>query len=104
MVKYCCDEMQYYVFDTSTLNYDDVENKVIYYSSRFREYGIPVKNISNMVATSYILIQHCPWCGKLLPSSKRDEWFEALEALGYDAPFEQEIPIEFQSSAWYAEE
>lgn len=95
--------MRYYVFDADTLDYSDIENKVIYYSSRFREYGIPIKNGTEKVASSYIVIQHCPWCGKELPESKRDEWFEMLEELGYDAPLEQEIPIKFQSSAWYTE-
>ncbi|WP_425490327.1 DUF6980 family protein [Heyndrickxia vini] len=33
--------------------------------------------------------------------SKRDLWFDTLEKLGYDAPYEQDIPEEFNSEKWY---
>jgi hypothetical protein len=36
-----------------------------------------------------------------LPESRRDEWFERLEALGYENPTGQEIPKEFLTSEWY---
>ncbi|MBP2097330.1 DUF6980 family protein [Enterococcus rivorum] len=35
---------------------------------------------------SYILIDHCPFCGKILPESKRNQWFNELEELGLDDP------------------
>lgn len=104
MVKHCCKDMEDNLYYT---NIDDIcddtktdDCKVVYFSARFREYGLPVKDCEG-IASSYILVEYCPWCGKKLPNSKRDEWFEKLEELGYDSPFEQEVPIEFQSENWY---
>jgi hypothetical protein len=48
-------------------------------------------------------IRYCPWCGIELPESKRDLWFDRLEALGFDNPAEQEIPQEYMTAAWYKE-
>lgn len=103
MVIHCCDNM-----NEKTLCIDKLEqsiktfdeNKIIYFSSRFREYGIPIRD-GRSFSSSYISIQFCPWCGKQLPYSKRDEWFDELEKRGYDSPFEQDIPEEFNSSLWY---
>jgi hypothetical protein len=50
------------------------------YSLVFDEYGIVVHDGGK----SYVRIDFCPWCGTRLPESKRDQWFEALEAMGID--------------------
>lgn len=104
MHHHCCDEMRYHVFETDLTNGSDAENKIVYFSPCFREYGIPVMDGCTQVASSYIIIRHCPWCGKELPDSKREEWFDALEKLGYDEPLVQDIPQKFRTSAWYAED
>jgi len=70
---------------------------VIVYSAKFCEYGIPIRD----GGTSRIDITICPWCGIALPHSKRDEWFSKLEALGYEDPWSDDIPEEFQSDAWW---
>ena len=75
--------------------------EVVYYSSKFNEYGIPVHDGENGTASSYIDIQYCPWCGKKLPKSKRDEWFDTLEKRGYEDPYVEDIPPEFKTSEWY---
>lgn len=100
MVEFCCKDMENntYCIDQS-LSLDN--SKVIYYSSKFNEYGIPICDGKNGIATSYILISNCPWCGKRLPESKRDEWFESLEKIGYDSPLDQNIPLEFKTSEWW---
>lgn len=36
-----------------------------------------------------------------LPDSKIDLWFDTLEQLGFDEPFEQDIPKKFKSDEWY---
>ncbi len=99
MVNHCCIDMNnnVYCVDDPSLTPQNIGN-IIYYSSRFREYGIPINN-----SASYLLINYCPWCGCKLPTSKRDEWFDALENLGYITPLSQDIPLEFRSSAWYAQ-
>ncbi|MDF9825862.1 hypothetical protein M2475_002230 [Breznakia sp. PF5-3] len=36
-----------------------------------------------------------------MPDSKRDLWFDELEKLGYENPFEEDIPIEYKSILWW---
>ena len=86
----CCDNMKFFV------NYQDFDC-IIKYNKKFDEYAIAV----NDGGTSVILIQYCPWCGKKLPTSKREKWFEELEKIGIDNPFEDQIPIEFKSDIWW---
>ncbi len=75
----------------------DCPDSLIIYVPRFDEYGLIVHDGGQ----SYITISFCPWCGKKLPVSKRDRWFETLAAHGYDNPSTQEIPKEFLSNEWY---
>jgi hypothetical protein len=70
---------------------------LINYLPKFNEYGLIVHD----GGTSVIAINYCPWCGAALPESKRDEWFDSLEKLGFDNPANQEIPKEYDSDAWY---
>jgi hypothetical protein len=48
------------------------------YVEKFDEFGLNVED----GGSSYILLVHCPWCGVKLPESKRDAWFDKLEAEG----------------------
>lgn len=66
-----------------------------------REYGIPLKGSSAIQLLSY-----CPWCGKKLPKSLRDEYFDILEKEygldNYDIDDHPErIPEEFKSDEWW---
>ena len=73
------------------------ETKSLFYSDVFDEYGIFLPEDSS----SYLVIKFCPWCGKPLPPSKREEWFEALEKIGFENPLlDENIPIEYKSSKW----
>jgi len=100
-VKICCDDMKEKMCYTG----QNEEDKLVYYSSRFSEYGLPIYDGENGKATSYVLIQYCPWCGKRLPQSRRKEWFDSLEKLGFDSPFENfdHIPEKFKTDAWYVD-
>ncbi|MEL4280489.1 MULTISPECIES: DUF6980 family protein [Shewanella] len=99
MNKHCCQDMQ------RAITLDCTQHKDIYscpdvlvsYIPKFDEYGLIIHD-GGSASTE---INYCPWCGKKLPESKRDEWFEELEKLGFDEPSEQEIPVEFNSDAWY---
>ena len=86
----CCEMMEYFLNNNES-------NKIIQYSDRFDEYGIVLHDGGN----SSIIINYCPWCGKELPKSKRDEWFDTLEKLGFINPLEEDIPIEFKSNLWW---
>ena len=69
------------------------------YNRKFREYGIRYLDGTSSVQ----LITHCPWCGKRLPSSLRDKWFDRLEALGLE-PEDSNVPVEMQTDAWWKNE
>ena len=94
---FCCDSMKENTLRSSG---DDVDfrcsDKPVYYDEIFNEYGLIVHDGGQ----SYIMINFCPWCGKKLSESKRDDWFIMLEKLGYKNPFEDEIPEKFRSGAW----
>ena len=69
MSEHCCERM--------SLNLNNGEGAAILYSAKFGEYGIPVLD----GGSSYITLEFCPWCGTKLPPSKRDEYFDRLEAI-----------------------
>ena len=45
-----------------------------------------------------IEIRFCPWCGKALPTSLRDQWFAELQKLGIDP---EDAPEKYKTDAWY---
>jgi hypothetical protein len=77
-------------------NIFDCPDNLICYNASKDEYGIIVHDGSS----SYIIIYHCPWCGKKLPESKRDLFFCTIEALGYKS-YDENIPPEFQTDEWW---
>ncbi len=105
MATICCEDMKnnmYSIFEDASNIEIEQTDKTVYYCSKFDEYGIPIYDGENGAANSYVLIDYCPWCGKRLPSSKRDEWFSALEKLGIENPLEVEnIPEKFKTSEWF---
>ena len=86
-MKHCCEDMK--------INIE--ENMLISYNEVFDEYGINVPEDG----CSYILVEYCPWCGRKLPVSKREQWFEELEKLGFEDPlFDETIPAIYKSGEW----
>jgi hypothetical protein len=67
------------------------------YIPRFDEYGLIVHD----GGTSAVGIHFCPWCGARLPDSKRDLWFDELARLGFEDPFDEDIPADFQTDLWW---
>lgn len=64
------------------------------YDSRLDEYWIDAGSARQCLC-------YCPWCGEKLPPSKRNEWFDAVEALGLDPWQDDGVPEEFRSDAWW---
>jgi hypothetical protein len=90
----CCNSMSEHLAHCTSKNNDCYIN----YIAVFDEYGIPIHD----GGSSYIVIQYCPWCGSSLPDSKRESWFDELEKLGINKPFEHpSIPEEFKDSTWW---
>jgi hypothetical protein len=95
---HCCADM------AGALAYDcpqhdnpfDCPDALLYYAPQLDEYGLIVHDGSG----TYVLIDACPWCGTRLPESRRDAWFDALEALGL-APLGDDIPEDFKSDLWW---
>jgi hypothetical protein len=67
----------------------------VQYDSRFDEYWVAAGSARQCLF-------YCPWCGDRLPPSRRDQWFDVVEALGLD-PWQDEVPEEFRSDAWWRE-
>jgi hypothetical protein len=99
MTHHCCDAMARQVNRRCDQHDDpfDCPDALVGFSARFQEYGL----ILHDGGTSSIGIVFCPWCGRRLPASRRDRWFEELEARGID-PWEDELPVEFQDDRWLA--
>jgi hypothetical protein len=74
----------------------DCPDALLGYEPRFDEYGILVHD----GGSSSVLIEYCPWCGHVLPDSKRERWFDQLAARGVD-PDTDSVPPEFESDAWW---
>ncbi len=66
---------------------------LVIYNEVFDEYGLIVHDGGQ----SYVLIQHCPWCGTRLPESQRDRWFDEAEAKGID---EENPPAAYTTREW----
>ncbi len=72
---------------------------LVTYDEKFDEHGLIIHD----GGSSHLLISFCPWCGRRLPDSKRDRWFEELEALGFSDPFEEELPEQYRTAKWWKE-
>ena len=87
--SFCCVQMTESIQETKSVRYDE----------RFDEYDLLCSDDN----ISVLSIKYCPWCGKKLPPSQRDRWFDELEKIGYKNPLgEENVPIEYQSSKWRA--
>ena len=99
MPQHCCETMDYHLGQICPHHDDPYEcpDYVISYSEKFDEYGLIIHD----GGPSSYRIQFCPFCGLKLPESKRDQWFNELEGLGFDNPFNDGIPEKYKSSEWY---
>ncbi|MDM8532019.1 hypothetical protein QUF63_12680 [Anaerolineales bacterium HSG25] len=89
MSQHCCKEMEFHLQEGEV---------ALLYLPKFREYGIQILD----GGSSFQEIYYCPWCGKKLPSSLRDQWFNQIEALGHEWG-DEDIPAKYLSSEWWRE-
>ena len=92
-MRFCCKEMRLFIEDP---------RDPIRYNNKFREYYIYIPRSHNIITMAY-----CPWCGKKLPGSLREKYFEILEE-GYGLEVDifsikdnPNIPEEFTSDKWW---
>lgn len=69
-------------------------DSLIVYNEAMDEYGLVIHDGS----ASYLLIDHCPWCGTGLPESARDRWFDEVDAL--DLAEAVDPPAKYFSGEW----
>ncbi|WP_331745170.1 hypothetical protein [Kitasatospora sp. NBC_01300] len=99
MANHCCEAMNSRV-NAPCGQHDDPSacpDALVGFSARFQEYGLIIHD----GGTSRVRIDFCPWCGRRLPESQRDRWFDELERRGID-PWEDEVPAEFLDGSWIA--
>ena len=87
--QHCCKEMEFHLQEGEV---------ALLYLPEFREYGIQILD----GGSSFQEIYYCPWCGKKLPSSLRDQWFDRMEELGYEWG-DENIPTKYLSDKWWCE-
>lgn len=73
----------------------------IFYSPQMREYYIPLKK-----SLAVQCIFYCPWCGKKLPESVRNEYYDIIENeykidITPDMEEEKNFPKDFLSDEWW---
>jgi hypothetical protein len=95
--EHCCSDMSsqanmHSLSSTSALL--GTTDKRIYWSPVFDEYGLICQPSAEI-----LIITHCPFCGSLLPPSRRDAWFSRLEETGWQS-WEDPIPKELLSHEW----
>lgn len=76
------------------------DGSLLDYSPKYREYGVKIPK-----TTGYVLMDYCMFCGKKLPLSLRDEWFDILEKeYGLERPAsgdKKKVPEEFWTEEWW---
>ena len=81
----------------------DDPDGVLRYSARFDEYAIPIHD----GGLSAFRIAHCPFCGRALPPSRRDDWFDAVEAEGVTDALvatPEDLPAGYDGADWRRDE
>jgi hypothetical protein len=98
----CCEQMRAQV-EHSCVDHPrrgQCPDQVVGYDERFDEYGIWLRTGEDASASSWLTITFCPWCGADLPPTRRDEWFERVDALGVDP---DDAPPELTTYGWWLE-
>lgn len=74
---------------------EDCPDLIIDYIAKFDEFQLMKSDVR-------LTILFCPWCGIKLPQSRRDQWFDAMDALGID-PWQSPdaVPEPYRSDAWF---
>jgi len=88
---HCCMTMHYELLS---------DYKILEYSSKWREYGVTIHNSSTIM-----LMDYCMCCGKKLPESLRNKWFDILEEeYKLESPIssdKKKVPAEFLTDEWW---
>ena len=94
----CCSDMRNALTNTCEQHAGDAfacGDMLVTYSPTFDEYSLVVHD----GGASSVLIKFCPWCGTRLPASRRDAWFDEVDAQGFDSASDT-LPEHFKGATW----
>ena len=97
--RLCCEPMEIQLTLTCEQHPEpwDCPDVLVVYDPRFDEYCMPIRD----GGPSCVSMSFCPWCGTRMPASKRDEWFDTLEEMGFESPCDEDIPTAFKTDRWW---
>lgn len=99
----CCPLMRKALdYRNPAIHPNDFLTQLVGYSPMTREYGVVLRDAD---IAQFMLTSNCPWCGRALPTSLRDRWFDELESLGQADPLSDwnAVPASFLSASWWKE-
>jgi hypothetical protein len=80
-------------------NPHDCPDAIVLYIPVLDGFSLSVRDGPGCSANSGIPIEHCSWCARRLPGSRREEYFTRLEQLGLD--LFDELPEELRRDRWW---
>jgi hypothetical protein len=95
---HCCEQMRAELELRCAEHADrlDCPDAIVVYLPKFDEHVRPAADGEGRGQ----VLTACPYCGQALPPSRRDAWFDALEARGH-SPWGEKLPAEFESDRWW---
>jgi Domain of unknown function (DUF6980) len=95
MRDHCCDEMRRHLEVGDVPAAAAAPGRHVVYDTVFDEYCLVREGGLDAAP-----ISHCPWCGSVLPESKRDLWFAELAIRGFTAD-DPGLDEAFRTDAWW---
>jgi hypothetical protein len=95
MRDHCCDEMRRHLEVGDVPAAAAAPGRHVVYDTVFDEYCLVREGGLDAAP-----ISHCPWCGSVLPESKRDLWFSELAQRGFTAD-DPGLDDAFRTDAWW---
>jgi hypothetical protein len=95
MRDHCCDEMRRHLEVGDVPAAAAAPGRHVVYDTVFDEYCLVREGGLDAAP-----ISHCPWCGSVLPESKRDLWFAELAQRGFTAD-DPGLDEAFRTDAWW---
>ena len=113
---HCCEDMKFQAeyFCPTHPHFDECPDKLVSYDVATNSYRLIVRHYGpeyaddsvtvigpdHFYVQAYMAIQHCPWCTAALPDFS-DLRTDALEAMGIDDSYSEDVPAEFETDLWW---
>jgi hypothetical protein len=97
MREHCCDDMRAHLEVGDVPAALAAAGRHVVYDAVFDEYSL-VRDGGLDTAP----ITHCPWCGDILPASRREEWFLEVQRRGL-SPDDPTLDERYRTDAWWSD-